>query len=79
MMLRRHSARRPDPREAHTVPQKPGLVVRRLAFSVPFSVNALLPLYRPALPEAQPLVQALMAEATAASAQLQDRLAPQAI
>jgi hypothetical protein len=48
----------------------PGLVVRRLGFSVPFSVNALLPLYRPTLPEAQPLVQSLQAQAKEVSARL---------
>ena len=48
-----------------------GLVVRRLGFSVPFSINALLPLYRPALPEAQPLVQSLEAQAQEVTAALQ--------
>lgn len=48
----------------------PGLVVRRLGFSVPFSVSALLPLHRPGLPEVAPLVQALKAEAAGASARL---------
>ena len=56
----------------------PGLVVRRLGFSVPFSVNALLPLYRPALPEAQPLVQSLQEQAQEVTATLQRLLAPQA-
>ena len=54
----------------------PGLVVRRLGFSVPFSVNALLPLYRPALPEAQPLVQSLQEQAQEVTATLQRLLAP---
>ena len=48
-----------------------GLVVRRLGFSVPFSINALLPLYRPALPEAQPLLQSLEAQAQEVTAALQ--------
>ncbi len=48
----------------------PGLAVRRLGFSVPFSVNALLPLHRPALPEAQPLVQSLQAQAKEVTARL---------
>lgn len=41
------------------------LVLRRLAFSIPFCVTALWPLYRPALPEAAPLLQALKDEAHA--------------
>lgn len=48
----------------------PGLVVRRLEFSVPFSVSALLPLHRPGLPEVTPLVQALRAEAEGARTRL---------
>jgi len=39
------------------------LVLRRLAFSIPFSVTALLPLYRPPLPEVAPMLQALRAQA----------------
>jgi DNA-binding transcriptional LysR family regulator len=39
------------------------LAVRRLAFSIPFSVAALLPLYRPPLPEVAPMLDALRAEA----------------
>lgn len=35
------------------------LVVRRLAFSIPFQVHMLLPLHRPAVPEVDWLVQAL--------------------
>lgn len=37
----------------------PNLVVRRLAFSIPFQVHMLLPLHRPAVPEVDWLVQAL--------------------
>lgn len=48
------------------------LVWRPLAFSIPFRVQALLPLHRPALPEVQPLLQALQEEAAA----LARRLAP---
>ncbi|MET1115718.1 MAG: LysR family transcriptional regulator [Comamonas sp.] len=48
------------------------LVWRPLAFSIPFRVQVLLPLHRPALPEVQPLLQALQEEA----AQLARRLAP---
>ena len=36
-----------------------GLVVRPLAFSIPFQVHVVLPLHRPAVPEAQWLLQAL--------------------
>lgn len=39
------------------------LVVRRLAFSIPFSVACVLPLYRPPLPEVPPMLEALRAEA----------------
>ena len=39
------------------------LVVRRLAFSIPFSVGCVLPLYRPPLPEVEPMLEALRAEA----------------
>ena len=39
------------------------LVLRRLAFSIPFSVTALLPLYRPPLPEVAPMLDALRSEA----------------
>ena len=39
------------------------LVLRRLAFSIPFSVTALLPLYRPPLPEVAPMLEALRSEA----------------
>ncbi|CAN7538834.1 LysR family transcriptional regulator [Acidovorax sp. LjRoot129] len=39
------------------------LVVRRLAFSIPFSVGCVLPLYRPPLPEVAPMLEALRAEA----------------
>ncbi|EPD36842.1 MULTISPECIES: LysR family transcriptional regulator [Delftia] len=43
----------------------PQLVVRPLAFSIPFQVHALLPLHRPAVAEAQWLVDALAAEVAA--------------
>lgn len=39
------------------------MVVRPLAFSIPFQVHMLLPLHRPAVPEVQWLVQALEQEA----------------
>ena len=47
------------------------LVVRRLAFSIPFSVTALLPLYRPPLPEVTPMLQALRSEAEDIALRLQ--------
>lgn len=47
-----------------------GLVLRRLGFSLPFSVAAVLPLYRPALAEVPALLQALREEAQALAAQL---------
>ncbi|MBV7543795.1 LysR family transcriptional regulator [Acidovorax sp. sic0104] len=46
------------------------LVLRRLAFSIPFSVAALLPLYRPPLPEVAPMLQALREEAASVTARL---------
>ena len=46
------------------------LVVRRLAFSIAFSVTALLPLYRTALPEVEPMLQALRSEAAHMTEQL---------
>jgi DNA-binding transcriptional LysR family regulator len=46
------------------------LVLRRLAFSIPFSVTALLPLYRPPLPEVAPMLEALRAQAQAVAARL---------
>lgn len=46
------------------------LVLRRLAFSIPFCVAALWPQYRPALPEAAPLLQALKDEAQAVAGRL---------
>lgn len=49
----------------------PQLVVRPLAFSIPFSVTVLLPLYRPALPEVAPMLQALREEATGIVERLQ--------
>ena len=42
-----------------------GLVLRRLAFSVPFSVSMVRPLFRAPLPEVAPMVAALRQEATA--------------
>ena len=39
----------------------PQLVVRPLAFSIPFQVQVLLPLHRPAVAEVEGLVQALAA------------------
>ena len=47
------------------------LVLRRLSFSIPFSVTALLPLYRPPLPEVAPMLEALGAETAHIAAQLQ--------
>lgn len=46
------------------------LLLRRLAFSIPFCVTALWPQYRPALPEAAPLLHALKDEAQALAARL---------
>ena len=46
------------------------LVLRRLAFSIPFSVTAMLPLYRPPLPEVVPMLEALRAQAQAIATQL---------
>ncbi|KRB42198.1 LysR family transcriptional regulator [Acidovorax sp. Root70] len=46
------------------------LVLRRLAFSIPFSVTALLPLYRPPLPEVAPMLDALRMQAQAIAATL---------
>lgn len=46
------------------------LVLRRLAFSIPFSVTALLPLYRPPLPEVVPMLEALRAQAQAIAERL---------
>lgn len=46
------------------------LVLRRLAFSIPFSVTALLPLYRPPLPEVAPMLDALRMQAQAIAARL---------
>jgi DNA-binding transcriptional LysR family regulator len=50
----------------------PGLVLRPLAFSIPFSVAAVLPLHRPAPAEVQPLLQALRDEAAHLARQLPD-------
>lgn len=47
------------------------LVVRRLAFSIPFSVGCVLPLYRPPLPEVAPMLEALRAEAADVARRLQ--------
>lgn len=49
------------------------LVLRRLAFSIPFSVTALRPLHRPQQPAVQPLLQALREEAAAITARLAQR------
>ena len=46
------------------------LVLRQLAFSIPFSVTALLPLYRPPLPEVVPMLDALRAQAHAIAERL---------
>ena len=46
------------------------LMLRRLAFSIPFSVTALLPLYRPPLPEVVPMLEALRAQAHAIAERL---------
>ncbi len=46
------------------------LVLRRLAFSIPFCVTALLPLYRPPLPEVAPMLDALREQATQVKQQL---------
>ncbi len=51
------------------------LVLRRLAFSIPFSVTALLPLYRPPLPEAAPMLQALRQQAAEVAQQVEQALA----
>lgn len=47
------------------------LVLRRLAFSIPFSVSALLPLYRPPQPQAAPMLEALKQEAQQISLSIQ--------
>ena len=47
-----------------------GLALRRLAVSIPFSVAALVPLYRPPLPEAAPMLEALRAEANAVAGRM---------
>ncbi|MFY3384554.1 LysR family transcriptional regulator [Paracidovorax sp. MALMAid1276] len=52
------------------------LVLRRLAFSIPFSVTALLPLHRPALPEAAPMLEALREQAAEVARQVERALAP---
>ncbi|WP_298211964.1 LysR family transcriptional regulator [Acidovorax sp.] len=46
------------------------LVLRRLAFSIPFSVTALLPLHRAPLPEVEPMLEALRAETEAIARRL---------
>ena len=46
------------------------LVLRQLAFSIPFSVTALLPLYRPPLREVGPMLDALRAQAHAIAERL---------
>jgi DNA-binding transcriptional LysR family regulator len=45
----------------------PAMVVRPLAFSIPFQVHMLLPMHRPYVPEVQWLVRALEQEASAAA------------
>lgn len=52
--------------------------MHRPGFSVPFNFNALLPRYRPALPEGQPLVRSLQEQAQEVTATLQRLLAAQA-
>ena len=47
------------------------LVLRRLAFSIPVSVTALLPLYRPPLPEVAPMLQALREQAAQVTSELE--------
>lgn len=54
-----------NPLTALTAAAQGRLVVRRLALSIPFSVAAVLPLYRPPLPEVAPMLDALRAEAAA--------------
>ena len=51
------------------------LVLRRLAFSIPFSVATLLPLYRAPLPEVAPMLDALRAQTAHVVAQVVARLA----
>lgn len=46
------------------------LVLRRLAISIPFSVTALQPMYRPSLPEVGPMLAALKEEAAAIGGRL---------
>lgn len=53
-----------------------GLVLRRLAFSIPFSITLLRPLYRPTMPETQALVQCLQAQAQEVTAKLHRLLEP---
>lgn len=60
-----------NPLTALTAAVSGRLVVRRLAFSIPFSVAAVLPLYRPALPEVEPMLHALRAQAAEMERQLQ--------
>ncbi|KRD27274.1 transcriptional regulator [Acidovorax sp. Root267] len=60
-----------NPLTALTAAANGRLVVRRLAFSIPFSVAAVLPLYRPPLPEVLPMLEALRAEAAEVARRLQ--------
>ena len=60
-----------NPLTALTAAASSRLAVRRLAFSIPFSVAALLPLYRPPLPEVAPLLEALRAEAASVARRLE--------
>lgn len=61
-----------NPLTALTAAASGRLAVRRLAFSIPFSVAALLPLYRPPLPEVAPMLEALRAEAVDVARRLED-------
>jgi DNA-binding transcriptional LysR family regulator len=61
-----------NPLTALTAAASGRLALRRLAFSIPFSVSALLPLYRPPLPEVAPMLDALRAEAADVARRLED-------
>ena len=60
-----------NPLTALTAAANGRLVVRRLALSIPFSVAAVLPLYRPPLPEVVPMLEALRAEAAEVARRLE--------
>src|SRR3989338_9076886 len=60
-----------NPLTALTAAANGRLVVRRLALSIPFSVAAVLPLYRPPLPEVAPMLEALRAEAAEVARRLE--------